>query len=36
MEGLGLYLFSGKYSAEQALAVLDAHLDRLVAAGENA
>ncbi|WP_199512703.1 TetR/AcrR family transcriptional regulator [Nucisporomicrobium flavum] len=36
MEGLGLYLISGKYSAEQALAVLDAHLDRLFAAGENA
>jgi AcrR family transcriptional regulator len=29
MEGLGLYLISGQYSAGQALAVLDAHLDRL-------
>ncbi|SDS94898.1 TetR/AcrR family transcriptional regulator [Actinoplanes derwentensis] len=29
MEGLGLYLVSGKYTAEQALAVLDAHLDKL-------
>ncbi|GIE90109.1 TetR/AcrR family transcriptional regulator [Actinoplanes regularis] len=29
MEGLGLYLVSGQYTAEQALAVLDAHLDRL-------
>jgi AcrR family transcriptional regulator len=29
MEGLGLYLISGQYSAERALAVLDAHLDRL-------
>jgi AcrR family transcriptional regulator len=29
MEGLGLYLITGQYSAERALAVLDAHLDRL-------
>jgi AcrR family transcriptional regulator len=32
MEGLGLYLVGGQYSAEQALAVLDAHLDRLFGA----
>lgn len=29
MEGLGLYLLGGQYSAEQALAALDAQLDRL-------
>lgn len=29
MEGLGLYLISGQYSAERALTVLDAHLDGL-------
>jgi len=29
MEGLGLYLLSGQYSAEQALNALDAHLDLL-------
>lgn len=29
MEGLGLYLLSGQYTAEQALAVLDAQLNRL-------
>jgi len=29
MEGLGVYLLGGQYTAEQALAVLDAHLDLL-------
>lgn len=29
MEGLGLYLLGGQYSAEQALAALDTHLDSL-------
>ena len=29
VEGLGLYLLGGQYTAEQALAALDAHLDRL-------
>lgn len=29
MEGLGIYLLGGQYSAEQALSALDAHLDLL-------
>ncbi|SIN41567.1 TetR/AcrR family transcriptional regulator [Micromonospora cremea] len=29
MEGLGIYLLGGQYTAEQALAALDAHLDLL-------
>jgi AcrR family transcriptional regulator len=29
MEGLGVYLLGGQYSAERALSVLDTHLDRL-------
>ena len=32
MEGLGIYLLGGQYSAEQALRALDAHLDLLLPA----
>jgi hypothetical protein len=30
MEGLGIYLLGGQYTAEQALRALDAHLDLLL------
>jgi len=33
MEGLGLYLLGGQYTAERALAALDAYLDRLFGNG---
>jgi hypothetical protein len=34
MEGLGVYVLGGQYTAEQALSALDAQLDLLFASGK--